>query len=105
MKPKHHPSTSFRSARLRRLTERLEAIRRRRSELAVGRPITSDDAEAARLNSVAASMQAALAHDKLVEYHDRAAAGRRTPDAERHRAASAAHREASDDDLRTAFEQ
>jgi hypothetical protein len=105
MKPRIHRSTSFRSARLRRLAERLEGIRRRRSELAVGQPITAEDAEAARLNSVAASMQAALAHDRLAEYHDRAAAGRRTPDADGHRAASAAHREASDDDLRSAFEQ
>jgi hypothetical protein len=105
MTPRHQPSTSFRSTRLRRLAERLEGIRQRRSELAVGQEITADHAEAARLNSAAASMQAALAHDKLVEYHDQAAAGRRTPDAERHRAASAAHREASDDDLRTAFDQ
>jgi hypothetical protein len=102
MKPKIQRS---RSARLRRLAERLEGIRRRRSELAVGQPITAEDVEAARLNSAAASMQAALAHDKLADYHDRAAAGRRTPDADGHRAASAAHREASDDDLRTAFEQ
>lgn len=103
MKPRNR-TTSFRSTRLRRLAERLEALRQRRSELAVGQEITAEHVEAARLNSAAASMQAALAHDKLVEYHDQAAAGRRTPDAEHHRAASAAHREASDDDLRTAFD-
>ncbi len=104
MKPRNSSARS-RSARLRRLAERLEAIRRRRSELAIGLPVTADDAEAARLNSVAASMQAALAHDRLAEYHDRAAAGRRTDDADGHRAASAAHRLASDDDLRAAFDQ
>jgi hypothetical protein len=86
------------TARITRLRERGEQIRRRDAELRSGHRITQLDADRASQHARTANLEAAAAHERTAESHDQAAE-RDSSNASAHNASAAEHREAGDRDL------